>query len=143
MTEMKKRVIGALIGIARATDGNEHLITVETNATLIECLRAEPENEEQVQVLLKRIEDTKRNMVPDCFLCANPCGKNSGFDLHELNREKPDVRDLKHALLQSVCRYAAADNCDERIIYMTLVVIGIEDYSAETMKHLLAQMTTI
>ena len=36
------RLVGALIGLSRAVDNNEHLITPDTNAALLRALTASP-----------------------------------------------------------------------------------------------------
>ena len=146
MCHNQKKLIGALIGLARATDGNEHLITSSATAVVLAGLRAaRPETDVDGQVLeelLSRVSEEKRKMVPNCFLCACPCGRTSDFDISELDKADAEVRVLKNRILSGIQRIAAqsSDNCDSRIFYQALVVIGMEDYTADDLLPILREV---
>lgn len=133
---LRDKLIGALIGLARATDGSEHLITPSATAVVIESLTAtqsDRQADDQVlEALLSRVDEEKQKMVPDCFLCANPCGRTSAYDLRWLQRADADVRALKSRILNAIhCLAASAPkNCDDKIFYKALVVVGMDDYTA-------------
>ena len=141
---MRERLLGALIGLARATDGNEHLISSSATALIVECLNATREalTEEQVTALLQRIEDEKRRMIPDCFACAAPCGKNNAYDMARLQEEEPQVRALKQQLLAGIQDMAARDcpETAERFFYKALVVIGIENLEPKHLEPIIREM---
>lgn len=139
---MEKKLIGALIGMARATDGNEHLISLSSTAVAVAALTAtEPAHMEQ---LLGRVEEEKRKMVPDCFRCANPCGRTAAYDLDRLEQAEPEVRELKMQILSGIRRIASSGpevrKQAEQLIYMGLVVIGMEDYTAEDLRPVLERI---
>lgn len=142
MEALEKKLIGALIGMARATDGNEHLISLSSTAVAVAALTAT--SPEHMQQLLGRVEDEKRKMVPDCFKCANPCGRTAAYNLDRLEQVDSEVRELKLRLLSGVRRIAASApevrKQAESLIYMGLVVIGMEDYTAEDLKTVLTQI---
>ena len=142
------RVIGALIGLARATDGNEHLISPESTATIADCLAAcrNELTEAEADILLQRIDAQKRKMIPDCFACAAPCGKNNAFDMAALQGEDPKTQKVKGQLLDGICEMAVGGNCKDavkRFFYKALIVIGMGDFGPEFTESVVRQMQTI
>lgn len=129
MDSLKAALIGQLIGLARATDGNEHLISDRSTAVIRECLAASPDSNEALRHLLSRVEEVKRNMVPDCFLCANPCGKTAAFELSELEKYPQDVRNSKYKILDALLQSSA--KAAEPALYRGLIALGMEGLSPE------------
>lgn len=146
--ELKDKLTGALIGIARATDGSEHLITDSSTAMLVEGLAASASNcdEPQLTELITRAEAEKRKMVPDCFLCVCPCGRTSDFDLKELGKLPEPVRAMKIRLLEGVrtlaLRNARGDAVD-RFYYKALIVIGMEDFGEDRLAGILQELNSL
>lgn len=142
MDGLYDKLIGALIGLSRATDGNEHLISSSSTAVIIESLTAHEDDRSILEELLRRAGDEKRKMVPDCFLCANPCGRTSDFDLAQLQRADPEIRELKVQILSGLKRIAASAPgiYDEKLLYKGLVVIGMEDYSADDLRPIVREI---
>ena len=137
---MKKEyeaLIGELIGLARATDGNEHLITPSATEVIRSCLHAVYTKTGDISCLLEQILEEKRKMVPNCFICANPCGRTSAFDFSEL--PAGPIRELKLALLDTLC--AAADSVPEHILYRDLAIISIPDYTEEDLLPMLRELS--
>lgn len=132
-----EQLIGALIGIARAVDGNEHLITPSATALIRACLRGIREDIADAEQLMVEILEEKRKIVPDCFVCANPCGRTSPFDLSQI--PEGEIRQLKFTLLDALC--CCAETVDEALLYRCLAVIGIEDYEREELLPLLHQLS--
>lgn len=141
-SEIQNRLIGALIGLARATDGNEHLISGASTAVILESLVAAFEDGD-MEGLLARVVQEKRNMVPDCFTCACPCGKNNDYDMQLLWNDREDIRSLKCRILSGLrelagCGRFAAEA--DRILYKALIVIGLEDFGAEQLQNVLQEV---
>lgn len=142
---MQDKLIGALVGLARATDGNEHLITPSSTAVVIQCLAATQEDA-AVAELLTKIAEEKRKMVPDCFTCAAPCGRTSDYDLSGLRDGDSQVNALKSLLLMSI-RTAAAytarrgsyDKNAELFFYKALVAIGMDGFGLEDIKPIVEE----
>lgn len=128
---MEEKLIGALIGIARATDGSEHLITQEVTEYLRRALKENTSDEAVASRLVKEAEAVKRSMVPNCFLCANPCGRTSDYDLKEMHREPQAVREKKEAILQALRN---PDALSDGAIYRGLFAIGLEGYTPEELQ---------
>lgn len=137
MKKVYEVLIGELIGLARATDGNEHLINPSATAVLRECLAKIATDSADVQALRQKVEAEKRKMVPNCFVCANPCGRTDSFDLSEI--PEGEIRELKLSLLDALCRQAEA--LPENILYRNLVIIGLSDYDREDLLPLIQEIS--
>ena len=123
---MKKEyeiLFGQMISLARITDGNEHLITPTATALLRQCLVQMGAGTADVPALCAQIVAEKQKMVPDCFLCANPCGKTFPFDLEEI--PAGEIRDMKYTILDALCRNPGLE---ESLLYRSLTVISLGDY---------------
>lgn len=142
MNENRKKLLGALIGLARATEGNEHLITPTVTDTVIRSLAAEAP--EEISLCLSRVEEEKRKMVPDCFYCASPCGRTDSYDLNRLGSAPTEPREMKEQLLADLCRLAPAfRNKDNWIIYKILIAVGIEEFTAEELLPIAQELLTL
>ena len=123
------KLIGALIGLARPTDGNEHLISPSSTAAIVAGLQALSSGETGEGGLLERLREEKRKMVPDCFTCAAPCGKNKDYDMRNLRNGAEEIRDLKFRLLELLCALVPCRSREgEAFLYKGLIVIGMDDY---------------
>ncbi len=133
MNFYRKQLLGALIGLARATDGNEHLITPELTQVLLECLYADPATQDEYDSYLRKVDNVKRSMVPDCFLCTNPCGKNSAYDLADLEFQPEQIRNAKYDILRTLMETERSkpDFAMERKLYRGLIAIGLDGYTAD------------
>ena len=143
--ELQDKLTGALIGLARATDGNEHLIRESATAVIIESLFATLTNvnfdNAALEKLLERVGEEKRKMVPDCFACAAPCGRNNDYDMQDLWNADEDIRSLKSLILFGIrgmaayAYHAAVLGCHEqevdRFFYKALIAIGMDDFGME------------
>ena len=142
--ELRARLTGALIGLARATDGNEHLITERATAAVVEGLAAPKDAGTQtLEALLERVQEEKRKMVPNCFTCASPCGRTSDYDLRRLDLAEEEVTSLKRELLRGVGEIARLEQRPEgadHFLYKALIVVGMEDWSADMLRPVAEEM---
>ena len=129
-------LLGEMISLARITDGNEHLITPSSTALLRQCLAQIRSGTADVSALCRRIAEEKRNMVPDCFRCANPCGKTFPFDMGEL--PEGEIRQLKYAIIDALCR---GPQVEESLLYRSLTVISLADYGPEDLIPILRSIS--
>ena len=95
------RLIGALIGLARATDGNTHP-TEETYKLLIRGLVVGDSDEQEITDLIGELHAEKQKLVPRCSECASPCGRNDDYDMAKLRDTDPDVRASKALILSGL-----------------------------------------
>ena len=77
-TETGSRLVGALIGLVRATDGMMH-VTDDTNNIIIEGLHmsdiALGISDADMEAMIARVHADKHTIVPDCSVCGAPCGR--------------------------------------------------------------------
>ena len=136
---------GAIIGLARATEGNEDLITESTNRTMQDALAMEIDADETALFdMLDRIRDEKRKLVPNCFDCAMPCGRTSDFDMNMLANETPTLQKAKIellALLQALAKNAPLDAQTMRIFYQALNFIGYDSATTEQIYKLTKKLS--
>ena len=131
MEKLCDKLTGALIGLVRVTDGNEHFITAELTALVSACLAAcYPENQanpERLRILLTQCMEMKRAMVPNCFVCDHPCGRTSDYDMEMLVETKQSVREMKLRLLHLLQEKMANGNgIDPEVMYDGLYLIGMD-----------------
>ncbi len=140
MTIWEEKLLGELIGLARATDGNEHLITEPVTEIITEILRANVLSEVQYTAYSGKIDAAKRDMVPDCFHCANPCGRTAALDLTTLEGESLQIQETKFAILDEIRTLAGSERSQETDfkLYRGLVILGLEGYSSEVLTALFA-----
>ena len=143
--ELQDKLTGALIGLARATEGNEHLISTSSTAVIVESLFATLTNVNfdnvALEKLMGRVEEEKRKMVPDCFTCASPCGRNNDYEMGKLWNADEDIRSLKSLILfgirgMAAYAYHAAvlgyhDEAVDRFFYKALIAVGMDEFGME------------
>lgn len=142
---LQDELTGALIGLARAVGGNEHLVTEEMNQLVLEGLFTTITNvnfnDETLKLFINKIEDTKKKLVPNCFTCSGSCGRNNNFDMNTLWTTDEDIRSLKSLILfgirgmaayayhASVLRYT--DETISKFFYKALFAIGMKDWEMD------------
>ena len=138
MTIWEEKLLGQLVGLARATDGNEHLITESVTNIVAEILRADVRREAQYAAYSDKIDAAKRKMVPDCFHCANPCGRTAALDLNALKGESRQIQEAKFVILRDIRSLAASERSRETDwkLFRGLVILGLEGYSPEELTAL-------
>jgi hydroxylamine reductase len=131
---------GAIIGLARATEGNEALLTDCTHRAMLGALSMEAdEKEETIIEMISAVRDEKRKLVPNCFDCAMPCGRTSDFDLHELISQEESLRTAKLELLSDLRALAkVTDSASPKIphFYEALCFIGYDYATIEQIQKL-------
>lgn len=140
-TGAETRLIGELIGLARGTDGSEHLITTEAADIVAACLRARG-SDALMDSLREKVIEVKRHIIPDCFTCANPCGRTFPFNLSRLLDEPEEIRRDKLMLLTAAKEMAelARNPEQDRLLFQALIAIGIEEIDPYAMKNLLNEI---
>ena len=142
---LQDELTGALIGLARATEGNEQLVTEEMNQLVLEGLFTTITNvnfnDETLKLLIDKIEDTKKKLVPNCFTCSDSCGRNNNFDMNTLWTSDEDIRSLKSLILFGIRGMAAyayhssvlgyTDETISKFFYKALFAIGMKDWGMD------------
>ncbi len=143
--KLQDELTGALIGLARSTEGNTHLLTEATDDLVIEGLFTTITNvnfnNETIRALIQRIEDEKNRIVPDCTACGSPCGRNNDYDMQQLWLADEDIRSLKSLILFGIRGMAAyayhanvlgyRDQDVNRFFYKALYAIGEKSWGMD------------
>ena len=110
VAKLQDTLTGALIGLARATDGN----TTPTKAThdlmikgLFTTITNVSFNPETITALIDEVHAEKQRLVPNCVSCAEPCGRNDDYDMEKLWNADEDIRSLKSLILFGIRGMAA------------------------------------
>ena len=142
---LQDELTGALIGLARAVGGNEHLVTEEMNQLILEGLFTTVTNvnfnDETLKILIYKIENAKKKLVPNCFTCSGSCGRNDNFDMNTLWTTDEDVRSLKSLILFGIRGMAAyayhasvlgyTDETISKFFYKALFAVGMKDWGMD------------
>ena len=101
--KLQDKLTGALIGLARALDGDPGLATAQTNELVIESLFMTLTNvnfdNDTIQAQIDRVHREQSGLVPQCAACASPCSKNEDYDMNQLWQAEENIRSLKSLLL--------------------------------------------
>ena len=124
----KQHLLGQLIGLARATEGNEHLLRPETCVLVCDALTALAEGDADWNKLLERIDEEKHRLVPMCYQCLGGCGRNDAYDVGLLRLDAPGLRKAKYDLLDRLIAAAAQSQGREQGLYLGLYALGREDW---------------
>ena len=151
---LQDELTGALIGLARATEGNEQLVTEEMNQLVLEGLFTTITNvnfnDETLKLLIDKIEDTKKKLVPNCFTCSDSCGRNNNFDMSTLWTTDEDIRSLKSLILFGIRGMAAyayhasvlgyTDETINKFFYKALFAIGMKDWGMDKLLSIVLEV---
>lgn len=130
----KLKLIGKLIGLARAAEGNEDKVNTGTAAVFAEALT------EPGAGTAGRIEAEKRRLIPQCYECPNPCGRNDAYDMQRLQDEPAEVQSAKKRLIdraREYCLPGAPTDEALRWICNALQLVGVEGLDAEYLQEML------
>lgn len=129
---MKDKLLGAVIGLARATENNEELITEVTDSVLAEGLVATLSestcSDSELEEIYNRVMSEKQRIIPSCFTCAFPCGRTDNYNMQELYAMDTELRSLKTQLLTGIQTLANKPNRDSETnvyLYKALILFGI------------------
>lgn len=142
---LQDKLTGALIGLARASEGNEELITPNTDQIIMEglftCVTNVNFNNESIMALLKKVEAEKQRLAPQCASCGASCGRNDNYDMNDLWNADEDIRSLKSLILfgiRGVAAYAYhasrlgyTDIDVNKFFYKALFAIGMADWGMD------------
>ena len=137
---LQDKLTGVLIGLARATEGNEDLVSASTDKVILEGLSTTVTNvsfsNEKITELIAQVQEEKKKLIPNCFSCAAPCGRNNDYDMQELWTADEDIRSLKSLILfgiRDMAEYAYhasvlgyIDNEVNKFFYKALFAIGMD-----------------
>ena len=155
--KLQDQLTGALIGLARAAEGNEDLLTADTHRLVLDALFTTVTNvnfnNETVTALIEQVEAEKKRFVPHCAACASGCGKNDNYDLDRLWDANEDIRSLKSLILfgiRGVASYAYhaavlgyTDDSIDRFLLKALRAIGMDDWGMDELLPIVLEVGEI
>ena len=155
--QLQDRLTGALIGLARATEGNEHMLRDSTADVVVEGLFATLTNvnfdNDALLAIMDRVDAEKRKLVPACYQCASACGRNNDYDMSKLWNADEDIRSLKSLILFGIRGIAAyayhaavlsyKDETIHKFLYKALFSIGTEDWGMEDLLPIVLEVGEI
>ena len=155
--KLQDELTGALIGLARATEGNEDLVNENTDSLIREGLFTTITNvnfnNQSIEALLKKIAAEKERLVPKCFSCVSSCGRNDNFDMQSIWEENEDIRSLKSLILFGIRGMAAyayhaavlgyTDKEVNAFFYKALFAIGMKDWGMDELLPIVLQVGEI
>lgn len=137
----RRELLGALIGLARATDGNEYMLSNSTRDVTVTALMTLEDRKADPALLIPQVREEKRKLVPDCFLCASPCGRTQDSDVNRILLEAEDIQKLKGEILAAIC--ALASGVGEGVLYRALFSLGCDDWEAEDYHSVLQELESV
>ena len=149
---LQDELTGALIGLARATDGDT-LPDETTGKLVIEALFTTMTNvsfdEDSIRRCIQRVRQEKARLVPECSRCSSPCGRNDEYNMANLWQAQEDIRSLKSLILFGIRGIAAyayhamvlgyVDEEIYRFLYRALFAVG-EDRGMEELLPLVMEV---
>lgn len=94
-TEAGSRLVGALVGLVRATDGAVH-VTDDTYNIIVEGLHISDISlgcsDADIEKMTAKAHADKQAIVPDCSVCGAPCGRTADYDWGSVYRESEKKR---------------------------------------------------
>ena len=108
--QLQDELTGALIGLARATEGTA-VPTQTTYQVMLEGLLTTITNvsfdNDAINNMMKKVREEKEKLVQSCSCCQTPCGKNDEYDMNDLWNDNEDIRSLKSLILFGIRGMAA------------------------------------
>lgn len=155
--ELQDKLTGALIGLARAVEGDESLATEMTDKLVVEGLFTTITNvnfnNDTITALTGQIQAEKERLVPNCSECSSACGRSSNYDMKELWSANEDVRSLKSLILFGIRGMAAyayhadvlgyRDAAVNKFFYKALLAIGMKDWGMEELLPIVMEVGEI
>ena len=139
---LQDELTGALIGLARAAEGNEARVNAGTHKLVIEGLfttiTSVNFNNDTISEIIDKVETEKARLVPDCYACADSCGRTDNYDMKKQWEEDEDIRSLKSLILFGIRGMAAyayhaavlgyADTAVNSFFLKALFTIGLDGW---------------
>ena len=115
MKELRDKLLGALVGLARASESKE--ISESAGAAYVDGLKLAFSEEnvirQHAEAMIDRLHQEKNLMAPDCAACQYPCGRTFDYDMEEVYGASERLRNAKLELFAVLANVAALDHGNE------------------------------
>lgn len=109
MDKLQNELLGALIGLARASESKKLLES--SGKALVDGLSTAFAGDSSVsRDMIDRLHAEKARMAPDCAACQYPCGRTADFDMEEIYSASESLRNAKLELLSLLGTLALQEN---------------------------------
>lgn len=110
LDSLRDQMTGALIGLARALEGQEISSSAKHAIAqgLAFALPGSMGDPVQLDELILMIREEKKKAAPDCAACKSPCGRTSDYRMEELWEQDGGLREKKFLLLTALCSVGSA-----------------------------------
>ena len=120
MNALKDQLLGALVGLSRASESKE--ISESAGKTLVEGLilahnleaTSDLANETDILAMIDCLHEAKNQMAPDCAACQYPCGRTFDYEMEEIYSASESLRDAKLLLLHRLGQIAAYPSVSQK-----------------------------
>ena len=120
MNALKDQLLGALVGLSRASESKE--ISESAGKTLVEGLilahnleaTSDLANETDILAMIDCLHEAKNQMAPDCAACQYPCGRIFDYEMEEIYSASEPLRDAKLLLLHRLGQIAAYPSVSQK-----------------------------
>ena len=139
------KLLYAIIGLVRAMENNEDLVTDYTAKLICDGYIAYSKGDtEEASRLYALIREEKRRLIPLCFECTNPCGRTDDCTYEQL-WGNDDTKDIKSQLICSLADLSrkSPDKSAIDLIYRTTFTLGIDYWEKEKYEPILQEITTL
>lgn len=125
------KLLESLIGLARAVQGNEDLITEKTYSLILTALKTND------ITLIPKLEEEKMRLVPDCYTCKVNCGRNANYDINDLYNSNEVIEIKKLQVISKLITTAKTITLDDKnkltLICTGLFSIGLDYFDYDTL----------
>jgi len=122
-------IVGAVIGLGRATEGNKNRPDKNTHQVLVRALSLINTDTDSVSAheITKQLHEEKFKLVPRCVTCPKQCGRNHDFHCETFETMSSETSKAKLALLSLIIEIGSHPLFKgERLdfIYDALFIVG-------------------
>jgi hypothetical protein len=136
--ELREILLGALVGLGRAAEGNKNRPSSKTNEILISGLKMiimQDVSDSMIREQIKKIQEEKYLLIPRCLTCKKQCGRNNDYKINEFYEDYSMIREKKVTILSEILLLAEiSTEPDERLcelLYDVLFWLGKKGTSVE------------
>lgn len=107
--DIQTSLIGAVIGLARAAEGNRNRPDDAAHRALLLAMQLAGDPNPDIQALtasIAALHAAKARLIPRCAVCTKPCGRNDDFDWNGFTEQTPTLKVLKLEVLTSLSTLA-------------------------------------
>ena len=110
MIQLKDRLLGALVGLSRASESKE--ISESAGDAFVDGLKLAETLEittpdQEILSMIDRLHEEKNLMAPDCAACQYPCGRTFDYEMEEVYSASESLREAKFRLFRLLGQIAA------------------------------------